>query len=126
MSITITIPLPTTLPHVAPTTVADVLAGRATRDPIKFTALLAQLALLGFIFYSYRLEEPAFLLLGGLAMGGFALHYWLPFALKEPFWLVLSVAGAFVLMEPVAAVLLLGAGAAFYGILASPLSYRAR
>jgi alginate O-acetyltransferase complex protein AlgI len=126
MSITATVPVPATLPRVAPAEVADVRASRATRDPVKFAALVAQLAVLGLVFHTYRLEEPAFLLLGGLTLAGFVVHYWLPFALKEPFWLVLSVSGAFLLMEPVAALLLVGAGAAFYGVVASPLSYRAR
>jgi alginate O-acetyltransferase complex protein AlgI len=126
MSITVTVPIATTLPRTLATEVADVRVSRATTDPVKYLALLAQLAALGFVFHSFRLETPAFLLLGGVVVAGFAVHYWLPFALKEPFWLLLSVGGAFILMEPLAATLLLVAGAAFFGVVASPLSYRAR
>lgn len=104
----------------------DARAARAATEPVGYVALLAQLALLGFVFYRYQLEEPAFLVLGGLVFAGFAVHYWLPFAWKEPFWLALSLGGAFVIMQPAAAALLLGIGILFFGVAASPLAYRTK
>lgn len=104
----------------------DPRVSRATRDPVRFGILVVQLALLLLVFRTYRLEDPSFMLLASTAFGGFAVHYWLPFRLKETFWLALSASGAFVLLEPVTAALLLASGVVFYGILAAPLSFRAR
>lgn len=105
---------------------ADPRAIRATTNLRRFLMLAGQLVLLLLVFRVYRVEEPAFFLLASLAFAGFAVHYWLPFHLKEPFWLALSLGGAFVLLEPVTAVLLLACGVAFYLLLASPLTFRTR
>jgi D-alanyl-lipoteichoic acid acyltransferase DltB (MBOAT superfamily) len=58
-----------------------------------------------------------------LCFGGFAIHYWLPFPLKEPFWIAASAVGAVVLLGPTVASLILGAGVLIYLVLASPLPY---
>jgi hypothetical protein len=104
----------------------DPRAGRATTDILKFGFLLGQLAVVLFVFRELRLEEPAFLRLAAIAFAGFAVHYWLPFAWKEPFWIALSLGGAFVLLDVVPAALVIGIGLAIFGIVASPLPYRAR
>jgi len=104
----------------------DLRLAHATTDPVKFAGLIAQLGLLMVVFRVYHVEDPAFLLLAGVAFGGFAVHYWLPYHLKEPFWLALSMGGAYVLLEPLTATLLLGAGLGFYGLLAAPFSFRVR
>ncbi len=115
--------LPATLPRTA---VDDPRATRATPELRKFLALAGQLALLWLVFAAFNIEEPVFLLLTAAAFGGFAVHYWLPFQYKEAAWLTLSIAGAFLLLDPRAAALLLAIGGAFYGLLASSLSYRVR
>lgn len=104
----------------------DARAARATQNLGKFATIVVQLALVLFVFRELQLEERAFLRLAGLAFGGFAIHYWLPFRWKEPFWLTLSLGGAFVLLNVVPATLVIAVGLAVYAIVASPLSYRVR
>jgi alginate O-acetyltransferase complex protein AlgI len=117
-----------TLPAaVAPAQVdADPRAVRATRDLVKYGAILAQLAIILFVFRELRLEERAFLRLAALVFGGFAIHYWLPFRWKEPFSIALSLGGAVVLLNVVPAALVISAGLVIYGIVASPFAYRTR
>lgn len=92
----------------------------------RFVPLTAQLGLVLFVFRIYRLEEPAFFVLSSIAFAGFAVHYWLPFRFKEPFWILLSLASAYVLLEPLTASVLIGAGLVLFGVAASPLRYAAR
>jgi D-alanyl-lipoteichoic acid acyltransferase DltB (MBOAT superfamily) len=101
----------------------DPREARSTRDLVRFGALLAQLALLLLAFRAYHLETPAFLLLSATAFGGFAVHYWLPFRVKEVFTIGLSLAVAYLILEPLTATLIIGIGLAFYAIAASPLPY---
>jgi alginate O-acetyltransferase complex protein AlgI len=107
---------------------AQIDARQARAHPVlaRFLPLLGQLVFLLAVFRMYNIEEPAFLLMTALAFGGFVVHYWLPFEYKETFWLALSIGGAFVLIEPRSALLLVAIGMAFFGILSSPLSYRLR
>ncbi|MBI4516691.1 MAG: hypothetical protein HY699_12840 [Deltaproteobacteria bacterium] len=109
-----------------PSVTTDPRAAHATRDPLRFTALMAQLGALLLVFKTFRVEEPAFLVLAATAFGGFAVHYWLPFRFKEPFWILLSLGGAFVLLEHRVALLLLAFGGVFFAILAAPLPYVVR
>jgi D-alanyl-lipoteichoic acid acyltransferase DltB (MBOAT superfamily) len=104
----------------------DPREARATRSPLQFAVIAGQLGVLWILFKMLRVEEPTFLVLSGLAFAGFAIHYWLPFAYKEPFWLLLSVGGAFVLLDATTAALVLLLGAVFYGIAASPVRYSMR
>jgi hypothetical protein len=104
----------------------DRLAQNARTDIRWFGVLLLQLALLFLVFRQFRVEEPAFLLLAVIAFGGFAIHYWLPFAAKEWFFVALSVGGAFLLLEPAVAALLLTGGLLIYGILALPVGFGVR
>jgi hypothetical protein len=98
----------------------------ARTDLPRFAGLMAQLALLLVVFAVFRVDEGGFLRMSALAFAGFAVHYWLPFAWKEYWWIALSAAGAMLLIGPVAAALVLGTGVVFYGVLASPLPYRWR
>jgi hypothetical protein len=107
-------------------TAADPREARATPQLVRFLALTAQLTLLLVVFKAFRLEEPGFFALSCAMFGGFAVHYWLPFQLKQPFWIALSIAGAFLLLETRVAVLLIAVGLALFGILASRLPYVAR
>jgi alginate O-acetyltransferase complex protein AlgI len=105
---------------------ADAREERATPSLVRFLPLLVQLVLLLAVFRALNIEEPAFLLMMALAFGGFAVHYWLPFAFKEAWWLTLSIGGAFLLVEPLSALLLVASGLALFAILSSPFSYRVR
>jgi hypothetical protein len=113
------------VPAVAPSA-ADRLAQNARTDVRGFFILLLQLGLLFAVFRQFRVEEPAFLLMALIAFAGFAVHYWLPLAAKEWFFVALSVGGAFLLLEPQVAALLLAAGMVIYGILALPLAFGMR
>lgn len=89
-----------------------------------FLLLAGQLALLQFVFTLYHtMEQPAFLRLTGLVFGAFLVHYWLPFRLKEAFFAAVSLGGAFYLLEPRVAELLILTGVAFYLILRAPVRY---
>jgi D-alanyl-lipoteichoic acid acyltransferase DltB (MBOAT superfamily) len=110
----------------APVRPVDIRETRATVDPQRFAWLMAQLGLILAVFHLYALEEAAFLILAWMLVAGFAIHYWLPFAWKEPFWIGWSLAGAFVMLEPFAALLLIVAGLTIYGIVAMPIAFRWR
>ena len=121
-------PAPTTAPGIAspPVAPADPRAARATRDPLKFLLLLGQLGLLLGVFRLYDVEEAAFGLLSIVVIAGFCLHYWLPFAWKAPFLLAWSLGGAFVMLAPQTAALLIVAGLGLYGLATAPVPFRAR
>ena len=65
--------------------------------------LLVPLALLLITFKLYSLEQPAFFSLACLVFGGFAVSYWLPFRFKQTFLILLSLAGAYVLLDSIVA-----------------------
>jgi D-alanyl-lipoteichoic acid acyltransferase DltB (MBOAT superfamily) len=108
------------------TPTADRRATNATRHVWRFAALMAQLGLVLVLFRELRLEEPAFLRLAAIVFFGFAVQYWLPFSWRRHFCLAVSMAGAYVLLEPLTATLLLAAGGALYALLASPMSFAAK
>jgi D-alanyl-lipoteichoic acid acyltransferase DltB (MBOAT superfamily) len=91
-----------------------------------FLVLAVQFVALVWILRAFQIEERALLRLMGLACGGFLVHYWLPFRYKEPFWIALSLLGAGVLLGALPALVLLLVGLAFYGVLASPATYRSK
>ena len=92
---------------------------RSQTDVRRFVMLVVPLALLLVTFKVYALEQPAFLTLAYLVFGGFAVSYWLPFRLKETFQILLSLAGAYVLLGPAVASMLIGAGLLMFGIVRS-------
>jgi alginate O-acetyltransferase complex protein AlgI len=114
---------------VAPGVAAPALTGPAAMaqtDVVRFATMMAQLTVLLSVFYLYEIEEQAFLLLSALVVGGFAVHYWLPFAWKQPFYIGYSVAGAFIMLPPAAAATLIAAGLGLFGIVALPIAFRWR
>jgi alginate O-acetyltransferase complex protein AlgI len=108
----------------------QIIATKELRSVTKlwpFVGLAAQLAGLLLVFRLYRLmERPHFLLMSAITFGAFLIHYWLPFFLKEPFFITVSVAGAFFLLEPPVALLLVAVGLMFFLIFRSPLHNRWR
>jgi D-alanyl-lipoteichoic acid acyltransferase DltB (MBOAT superfamily) len=101
----------------------DPRARHATQSLGQFAFISAQLVLLVWIIRAFQVEERAFLNLMGIATGGFLVHYWLPLRYKEPFWILLSLGGAVMLVGMTSLLLLLVAGLFFYVLLASRLSY---
>ena len=91
-----------------------------------FALLTAQLVALVWAMRALQVEERAFINLMGVATGGFVVHYWIPFAHKERFWIALSLGGAALILGPVVTALLIAFGLGFYLLLASGLSYRAK
>jgi alginate O-acetyltransferase complex protein AlgI len=88
-------------------------------DVRRFVMLVIPLALLLLTFKVYRLEQPAFFWLVCLVSGGFVSSYWLPFRFKEPFLILLSLAGAYVLLSPLVATLLISVGMLMFSIVRS-------
>jgi D-alanyl-lipoteichoic acid acyltransferase DltB (MBOAT superfamily) len=104
----------------------DRRVAHASTDLLRFAGLMAQLALLLAVFALYRVEEGGFLRLVALSFGAFAIHYWLPFAWKESWWIGVSAAGAALLLGPTVAGLVFAAGLVIYGVVAAPIAYRWR
>jgi D-alanyl-lipoteichoic acid acyltransferase DltB (MBOAT superfamily) len=108
------------------TTAVDSKAAMAQTDVARFCGFVAQLGLLLAVFYLYDLEEQVFGILSLLIVSGFAIHYWLPFRWKETFYIGWSLVGAFILLPPAAAALLIVAGLGLYALATSPLPLAAR
>lgn len=104
----------------------DSASGHSTPDLKRFAVVTAELALLLFAFYQYSLESQRFFRLGCLMFGGFAVSYWLPLRFKEYFFIALSLVGAYFLLDPVVATLLIASGGALFAIIRSPVSFRNR
>jgi hypothetical protein len=105
---------------------ADPRAARAIPRVGPFVMLSVQLVALVWVIRTFRIEERAFLTMMGVASGGFFVHYWLPFKLKEPFWIAVSLIGATIMLGSGTALLLLVAGLLFYALLVSGLAYRTK
>ncbi len=95
----------------------DPRLARAETNVRRFAMLVLPLGLLLATFRVYSLEEPAFFTLACLAFGGFAISYWLPLRYKETFTIALSLAGAYVLLSPLTATLLLASGLVMFAII---------
>src|SRR5271165_4586511 len=106
--------------------VLDPRLERSKTDVRRFAMLAIPLALLLLTFRAYNLEQPAFFRLACVVFGGFAASYWLPFRYKEPFLILLSLTGAYVLLSPLVASLLIAAGLLMFGIVRSGLEFRWR
>ena len=85
--------------------------------------LAIPLALLLVVFKTYNLEQPAFFRLACIIFAGFGLSYWIPFRYKQFFLILLSLAGAYVLLTPFVASLLIVAGLLFFAIIRSGLGF---
>ena len=91
-------------------------AERSTPDLRRFVMLAIPLALLLLTFKAYSLEQPAFFTLACLVFAGFVTSYWLPFRFKEPFLILLSLTGAYVLLSPLVASALIAIGLLMFSI----------
>jgi D-alanyl-lipoteichoic acid acyltransferase DltB (MBOAT superfamily) len=91
-----------------------------------FLALAAQLTLLLLVFSLFNLEGAGFGRLLAFVFGAFLIHYWIPFRFKEPFWVAVSMAGAFWLLDPRVAALLMVTGAVFFVTLRGTMALRWR
>ena len=98
----------------------------AATDPVGFLVLAAQIMGLLFLFNYYHLETFQFIEMSGIVGAAFFVHYWLPFRFKEIFWVAVSIAGSFFLLDIKVAALVLGAGLAIYLILRIPIDLRWR
>jgi alginate O-acetyltransferase complex protein AlgI len=90
---------------------------------VRFVPLLLQLAALLIVFRLYTVDEEGFLKTAAMCVAAFAVHYWLPFAWKEPWWIGASLAGGAAIVGPQVLGLLLSIGLALYVVAASPLRY---
>lgn len=102
----------------------DAQVENSRTDVRRFGMLVVPLALLLAAFKVYGLEQPTFFLLACLMFGGFAVSYWLPFRYKRTFAILLSLAGAYVLLSPLVASLLIAAGLLLFAILRTNLDFR--
>ena len=91
-----------------------------------FILLLVQLAGLLAIFHFYRIESPLFIRLVVLCVVGFGINYWLPAGWRYRFFVGFGVVGFGVLLGPLVAGLVIGAGLVFFAIVRSPLPWWAR
>ncbi len=115
----------------AASTEADPRIERAKPNVAGFLWLAAQLTLLLAVFRVFRVEQfsmegAKFFVLACVVFGAFAIHYWLPFHLKEQFWIAVCLLATGVFLPLRVALALIGAGAAFYVIWVSHLTYRVR
>jgi D-alanyl-lipoteichoic acid acyltransferase DltB (MBOAT superfamily) len=92
----------------------------------KFVAIVLQLGLLSVLIKRYNLESPAFFQLTLLAIAGFAVHYFLPLAVRLRFFLALSIASIVMVLGATQAAWLLGIGLALVGVCHVPLQFRIR
>ncbi len=99
---------------------------RSTPDLARFMALAVELLLLLAVFRLYHLETPVFLRMSVIVCTAFLIHYWIPFRLKEPFFVTVSMGAAFYLLQPVVATLLVAFGLTLFLILRSPMALRWR
>jgi D-alanyl-lipoteichoic acid acyltransferase DltB (MBOAT superfamily) len=106
--------------------VVDPREARAVPSVAGFALIIVQLAGLMAVFRAFSIEDPNFQMLAAVSFGGFAVHYWLPFRLKEWFWIALSIGGAYLLMDVRSATAVILVGLAIYGIATAPVSFRFR
>ena len=102
---------------------SDTIGTNARPSLTGFVVLFVQVALVFYVFREFRIEEPAFLAMAFVTFAGFAVHYWLPAGMKEWFFVALSLTGAFLVIDPVVAGLLVAAGLVIFGILALPIAF---
>ena len=98
----------------------------ARSETVGFLFLLVQLGLLAIVIRQFQIESSAFLRLALLAFGGFAIHYFLPVALKLPFFVVLSLGGILAVMGPTTGGALIAMGLVFIAICHLPIRFALR
>lgn len=88
--------------------------------------IAAQLALLLALVRGFRIENPAFLRVLALCFGGFLLHFWLPVSLRLPGFVVVSLAGIFLLFGPADGGWMLAFGGVLIGVAHIPIRFALR
>ncbi|MFN0150346.1 MAG: hypothetical protein ACKVU1_06500, partial [bacterium] len=101
-------------------------APAGSADWWKIAAISAQLALLLVIIQRFQIENVAFLMMSGLAFGGFVVHAALPMRLRMPAFVALSLATIAIILGPVNAASLVALGLGIIAICHLPISFRAR
>ncbi len=101
-------------------------AAHARQDIWKFLALATQLGGMLVVFALLRVEEGGFLRMAAVGVAAFTVHYWLPFAWKEWWWVGASLTGAAVLVGPMVTALVTLCGLVFFAIAALPASQPVR
>jgi D-alanyl-lipoteichoic acid acyltransferase DltB (MBOAT superfamily) len=89
----------------------------APLDRGRFALQLAQLAVLLYVIWHFQIESEGFQRLAMLTVAGFAVHSFLPFRVRLPFFALLSMAGIVLVLGPVQAGWLVVLGAALIAIL---------
>lgn len=107
------------------------VADSPLREPVKYLAILAQLALISLLARRFDLETPVFQEILILSTVGFAVHAGLPMRWRQPFFLLLSVFGIVWVFgfQPDGlrhSAWLFGIGLALLGICHLPLSFWVR
>jgi hypothetical protein len=99
---------------------------RSWQSLIEFCAISVQLVLLGILIWRFNLESPAFLQLCVFAFAGFAINYFLPLNYRLSFFVILSLAGIFLVLGTEAAAWTIGVGLALIGICHLPAPFWTR
>ncbi|MCC7144774.1 MAG: hypothetical protein IT349_21950 [Candidatus Eisenbacteria bacterium] len=86
-----------------------------------FLLLLAQLLVVLLVIDRFRIESASFLHLSVLTVAGFAIHYFLPFRHRLPFFALLSGAAIAHILGPVGGAWTLGLGLGLIGIAHLPI-----
>lgn len=108
--------------HARPETGARLYA-----SPAQFALVSAQLVLLLAVIWAFRIEaERGLVQLSPLVFGGFAVHAWLPLRARPPFFVLLTVTAALLLLGPVHGSLLVAMVLGILGICHLPIPLRAR
>jgi len=89
-------------------------------DARTLMAVAAQLAMACLVVWLYEIEGPAFLRVFLLAAGGFLVNLWLLPSWRMPFFVLLSLAGVFLVFEPADGAWLIAAGLALVGLCHAP------
>jgi len=103
-------------------------SGTGADRPATTTILIlaAQLLLAGLVVYAYDIEGPTFLRLFVLAAGGFAVSLFLRVRWRLPFFVLLSLAGVFLVFGAADGAWLIGCGLVLIGLCHLPWPFWAR
>lgn len=92
-----------------------------------YTFTLIKIILLFFIIKQFKIEKDTQILtLLPIIVGGYAIHYWLPFRFKAPFFILLSFTAIFFILGLVEGALLIIIGLSLITICHLPLRYNIR
>ena len=109
--------------------ISEVAAGptQFTRVPFPtFLSIAFQLLLVLSVYILFNIEiERGFSVIAGLTLAGFLIHSWLPFRVRLPFFVVLTVLAVGILMKG-DGIYLLALGLGFLGLCHLPLPWLAR